>query len=62
MYKYGIMVTHERDVQVNVDIRATRERTAGLKRKTSEVDVKRIMGKKCTTGVVTRGWIVRNVN
>jgi hypothetical protein len=39
------MVTHERDVQVNVDIRATRERTAGLKGKTSEVDVKRIREK-----------------
>ncbi len=35
------MVTHERDVQVNVDISATRVRIAGLKDKTLEVGVER---------------------
>lgn len=34
------MVTHERDIQVNVDIRATRVRISGLKDNTLEVDVK----------------------
>jgi hypothetical protein len=43
VYKNGIMLTHERDVQVNVDIRATRVRIAGLKGKALEVDVKRIV-------------------
>jgi hypothetical protein len=42
-YKKGIMVTDERHVQVDVDIRATRDRFAGLKNKTLEVDVKRII-------------------
>jgi len=41
VYKNGIVVTHERDVQVNVNIRATRVRFAGLRGKTLEVDVKR---------------------
>jgi len=40
MYKNGIKVTHESDVQVNVDIRATNVRFAGLGGKTLEVDVK----------------------
>jgi hypothetical protein len=39
------MDTHERDVQVNVDIRAARERFPGLKGKASEIDVKGIMEK-----------------
>jgi hypothetical protein len=43
VYKNGIMLTHERDVQVNVDIRATRVRIAGLKRKALEVNVKTII-------------------
>jgi len=44
VYKNGIMATHERDVQVNVDIRATRERRAGLNDKPIlEADEKRII-------------------
>jgi hypothetical protein len=46
VYKNGTMVTDERHVQVNVDIRATRERSAGLKGKTLEVDVKKIIEEK----------------
>ena len=41
VYENGIIVTHGRDVQVNVDIRATRVRFARLMGKTLEVSVKR---------------------
>ena len=55
MYKNGIMVTYGRDVQVNVDIRATRERFTRLKDKPLEDDEKSIIGLNCTTGFGERG-------
>jgi hypothetical protein len=54
VYKNGVD-THARDVQVNVDIRATRERFTRLKDKTLEDDEKSIIGLNCTTGVGERG-------
>jgi hypothetical protein len=50
VYRNGITVTDERHVQVNVDIRTTRVRIAGLKGKTLEVDVKRTIEKKLYHG------------
>jgi hypothetical protein len=55
------MVTDERDVQVDVDICATRDRFAGLKGNILEIKVKTITEENRTTGVGTRGWTVTDV-
>ncbi len=49
------MVTHERDIQVNVDISTTRVRFAGLKDKTSEIDAKKRISNKNYHGRRVKG-------
>ena len=61
MCENAIAGTHVRDVQVDVDIRATRKRFARLKDKNLDDDVNRIIKLNCTTGIGESGCAVRNV-